>query len=77
MEQLIAAVEGYARQMGRPPEWVLRSAIGASWRQWGLWKTGRASPTVKNADRIYQYIAANPAPTDAAVETDAIEGATE
>ena len=64
MEKLITAIETYAASIGKVPEWVLREAIGASWRQWRSWKSGQSSPTVRNADRIYQYMAANPAPCD-------------
>ena len=62
MHKLIEAIEYYAQEIDRTPEWVLRAAIGASWRQWEAWKEGKSSPTVRNADRIYEYMAANPAP---------------
>lgn len=58
MEQLIAEVESYAANMGVTPQKVLRDAIGANWRQWDLWKSGRSSPTMRVVDRLREHMAA-------------------
>lgn len=60
MEQLILDIEAFcaARQMA--PQKLLREAINATWGLWQKWKDGEASPTMKVADRIRDYMAANP-----------------
>ena len=60
MEQLIADVETYAARAGVPPQKVLRDAIEAGWGQWDRWKSGRSSPTMRVADRLRAWMAANP-----------------
>lgn len=56
MEQLILEVEAFARTTSRTPEMVLRDALGAGWGQWGKWVAGKASPTMKNVDRLRAYM---------------------
>jgi len=60
MEQLIAEIEAYASSMDRKPQWVLREAIGAGWKEWTLWRAGTSSPTMARVDRLRDYMAANP-----------------
>ncbi|WP_226782731.1 hypothetical protein [Oceaniglobus trochenteri] len=64
MEQLIDEIEGYAAAVNRSPEVILRAAISASWSQWGKWKAGTSSPTMRVVDRIRAYMAENPAPAE-------------
>ncbi|MBU2963353.1 hypothetical protein KO516_21505 [Citreicella sp. C3M06] len=66
MEELIAYVEAYAASVNRKPQWVLREAIGAGWREWESWQAGKSSPTVVRVDRLKAYIEANPPAEDAA-----------
>lgn len=61
MEKLIRDIETYAQTVGLKPQTVLRAAVGAGWGAWDAWRTGKSSPTVVVADRIYAYMAANPA----------------
>lgn len=66
MEQRIAKklfqdIEAYADAAGLTPSQVLSRSIKASGRSWGEWTSGAASPTVRNADRIYDWMARNPA----------------
>jgi len=60
MEKLIADIQTYADAVGRKPQWVLRTAIGAGWGVWDKWCARTASPTLEVTDRIYAYMAANP-----------------
>lgn len=60
MEQLILEIETYAAAVGKLPQKVLRDAVDASWKQWGCWKAGTASPTMITVDRLHAYMAANP-----------------
>lgn len=59
MEQLISDIEAYCERSGVSPQKLLREAINAQWGQWQKWKDGEASPTMKVADRIRQYIKKN------------------
>lgn len=61
MEQLIAEVEAYAAAREVTPQKVLRDAIGASWGQWDAWRAGKASPTMRIADRLRNFMRDNPA----------------
>tara|TARA_R110002012_G_scaffold321120_1_gene547468 strand:- start:1799 stop:1999 length:201 start_codon:yes stop_codon:yes gene_type:complete len=65
MEKLINDITQYAASVSKTPEQVLRDAIGASWKQWDSWVSGKSSPTVKSADRLYAHMAQNPALKDA------------
>ena len=62
MEQLIAEISTYAEAIGRTPQYVLRQAIGANWRQWASWNEGNSSPTLHTVDKIRKHIALNPPP---------------
>ena len=62
MERFISDIEAYARACGISPQALLRTVINAQWGQWQKWKDGDASPTMRIADRIYAYMAENPAP---------------
>lgn len=66
MEQLIAEIEAYARNVNRTPQAILRAAIGAGWKEWGSWKAGKSSPTMARVDRLRDYMAENPPREDAA-----------
>lgn len=59
MEQLISDIEAYCARTGISPQKLLRDAINAQWGQWQKWKDGEASPTMKVADRIRDYIKQN------------------
>jgi hypothetical protein len=65
MEKLIADITAYAAATGRKPQTVLRAAIGAGWGAWDNWVAGASTPTLASVERIYAYIAANPAPAPA------------
>ena len=62
MEQLIKDIQAYADAVSKTPQWVLRAAIKASWGQWDAWKEGRSSPTMAVADRVRDFMRANPPP---------------
>lgn len=64
MEHLIREIEDYARATGRKPQWVLRASVGYGWGVWDQWVSGLKSPTMVTADRIREWMAANP-PKDA------------
>lgn len=59
MEQLISDIEAYCARTGISPQKLLRDAINAQWGQWQKWKDGEASPTMKVADRIRDYMKQN------------------
>lgn len=59
MEQLISDIEAYCVREGVSPQKLLRDAINAQWGQWQKWKDGEASPTMKVADRIREYMKQN------------------
>lgn len=62
MEKLIADIEAYCAKSQIAPEKLLKASVGATWGLWQKWKSGDASPTMKVADRIHAYMAANPPP---------------
>ena len=70
MEQFIREIEAYTQAAQRKPQAVLRAAVGASWKTWDAWLARRSSPTMAVADRIRDYMRANP-PQRAASEQDA------
>lgn len=70
MEQFIREIEAYAQAAQRKPQAVLRAAVGASWKSWDSWLSRRSSPTMAVADRIRDYMRANP-PQRAGSERDA------
>lgn len=59
MEQLISDIEAYCERSGISPQKLLRDVINAQWGQWQKWKDGEASPTMKVADRLREYIKKN------------------
>ena len=61
MEHLISDIERFCDARSMAPQNLLRSAINANWSQWGDWKSGKSSPTLATVDRIYAWMAANPA----------------
>ena len=65
MEQLIKEITEYASRAGKQPQAILRSAIGASWGQWDDWLSGKSSPTMKNVDRLREWMRDHPAPVAA------------
>jgi hypothetical protein len=64
MEQLILEIEEYCRARQIAPQKLLRASIKATWGLWQKWTDGDASPTMKVADRIRAYMAANPPASD-------------
>ena len=64
MEQLILEIEEYCRARQIAPQKLLRDSIKATWGLWQKWTDGDASPTMKVADRIRAYMAANPPPSE-------------
>jgi len=60
MEQFVSQIQTYADAAGRTPQAVLRAAVGASWGTWAAWLAGKSSPTMAVADRVRDYMAANP-----------------
>lgn len=62
MEQFLEEFAAYANAIGRSPQYILRQAIGANWRQWNAWVEGKSSPTLHTVDKIRKYMAHNPAP---------------
>lgn len=70
MEKLLLDVENYARTVGRKPQSVLRAAIGTGWGVWNTWCARTSSPTMVVADRLYAYMNANPATSDATPRQD-------
>lgn len=70
MEQFIRDIETYAEAVGRKPQAVLRAAVGASWGAWDSWRSGESSPTMIVADRIRDYMKANPPPPQSEPEKD-------
>lgn len=60
MEQLIIEIEEFCAASQIAPEKLLRVSVGATWGLWQKWKNGEASPTMKVADRVRAYMAANP-----------------
>lgn len=60
MEQLILEIEEYCSAKQIAPQKLLRDTINATWGLWQKWKDSEASPTMKVADRIRAYMAANP-----------------
>lgn len=58
MEQLISDIEAYCAKRGISPQKLLREAISATGSLWRKWKDGEASPTMKVADRLREYMAA-------------------
>ncbi|WP_439561127.1 hypothetical protein [Roseinatronobacter sp.] len=65
MEKFISEIEAYTRALGITPQKLLRDALRASWGQWNDWKAGKSSPTMRNADRLREYMAENPPPAPA------------
>ena len=61
MEQFIHEVEAYCLTRGISPQNLLRKAINAPWGQWRKWKDGTSSPTMIIADKLRDYMDANPA----------------
>lgn len=59
MEQLISDIEAYCAKRGISPQKLLRAAINAKWSQWQSWKDGDSSPTMKVADRLREFMAAD------------------
>ena len=60
MEKLITDIEEFCVASQIAPEKLLRLSVGATWGLWQKWKSGEASPTMKVADRVRAYMAANP-----------------
>lgn len=65
MEKLIAEIESYTSELGITPQKFLRDVLNAPWGQWDGWKVGKSSPTMRNADRLREYMAENPPPAPA------------
>lgn len=69
MEKFILEIEAYCVARGISPQNLLRKVINAPWRQWQKWKDGTSSPTMIIADKMRDYMDANPVvqtPEDAA-----------
>ncbi len=69
MEKLILEIEAYCLARGISPQNLLRKVINAPWGQWQKWKDGTSSPTMLIADKLRDYMNANPVvetPEDAA-----------
>ncbi len=67
MEQLISDIEAYCAKRGISPQKLLRAAINAKWSQWQSWKDGESSPTMKVADRLREFMAADDVSHDPAL----------
>ncbi|AGT07889.1 hypothetical protein JCM7686_0780 [Paracoccus aminophilus JCM 7686] len=61
MDQLIAEIEVYTAARGISPQNLLRKVINAPWGQWQKWKDGTSSPTMIIADKLRDFMVANPA----------------
>lgn len=61
MEQLIAEIERYAARRGIKPASVLQMGARLSGTTWDKWVAGTASCTMPIADRLREWMAANPA----------------
>lgn len=57
MEKLIAEIEEFAALRGIKPGTVLQLAGGFGGQVWGNWVSGKASCTLRMADRIRSYMA--------------------
>lgn len=62
MEQFLTEVQSYATALGVKPGTVLHNAVRLGGGTWEKWVARTASPTLKTADRIREYMRANPAP---------------
>lgn len=71
MEKLIADIESYTSAAGITPRRLLRDVLKASWGLWDDWKAGKSSPTMRNADRLREYMAENPPKPASAKNEDA------
>ncbi|WP_334061706.1 helix-turn-helix transcriptional regulator [Limimaricola cinnabarinus] len=60
MEQFMNDVRLYAEQMGVHPSTVVQRAAKVSGGAWARWEAGDASPTLRVADKIRQYMRDNP-----------------
>ena len=70
MEEFILEIEAYAAAVDRTPQAVLRSAVSAGWGTWDAWVSRKSSPTMALADRIRDYMKANPPPPQSEPEKD-------
>ena len=60
MEQFMKEVEIYAAAVGVKPSTVVQNAVNSGGGKWNAWQKG-GSCSMRTADRIRDYMAANPA----------------
>ena len=65
MDELLRDIQAYADTCGLTPGTVIQRAAGASGGAWQRWLAG-GSCSVRTADRIRAYMAANPPRDEAA-----------
>lgn len=68
MEKLIAEIQTYATARGIKPATVLQLAAGLSGTTWEKWVSGQSSCSLRTAERVRDYVLANPVP-EAATST--------
>ncbi|HHX89639.1 MAG TPA: XRE family transcriptional regulator [Paracoccus sp.] len=61
-------IRRYACGRGIKPATVLQNAANLSGTTWEKWNAGAASCSIRTADRVRAYMAANPAQTESAAE---------
>jgi len=55
-QALIEAIEAQAEKEGVKPPSIVRRATSLGWHIFAKWKAGQASPTLRTASAIYNYI---------------------
>ncbi|MEQ3679235.1 XRE family transcriptional regulator [Pseudophaeobacter sp.] len=66
MEQFMANVRAYAAQFGISPSTVIQKAGVGGGGTWAKWESGDGTPTLRTADRLKDYMKANPPAADQA-----------
>lgn len=61
-------VRAYADALGINPSTVVQRAGCGGGTTWARWESGAGSPTLHTADKIRDFIAANPAPAPAGAD---------
>lgn len=74
MDQFLSEIRTYAAALGVKPGTVLHKACQLGGGTWEKWLAGTASPTMRTADRIREYMRANP-PAPASVPATPTEDA--